>query len=85
MSFKSDSTQNKVSSDLLALYIGNNQSVFQNEKKHKIDSLILNQTVVHQLSKPLFKVNHTIFKNLKEKNLRLVKQLITFFSVTKSQ
>ena len=69
MSFKSDSTQNKVSSDLLALYIGNNQSVFQNEKKHKIDSLILNQTVVHQLSKPLFKVNHTIFKNLKEKKL----------------
>lgn len=71
MNFKSDSTQNKTSSDILALYIGNNKSVFQNEKKQKIDSLILNQTVVHQLSKPLFKVNHTIYKNLNDKKLVL--------------
>lgn len=69
MSFKSDSTQNIISRDILALYIGKNQSIFQNERKNKIDSLILNQTVVHQLSKPMFKVNHTILKNLKDKKL----------------
>ena len=40
MDFKADSTISNTSNDILALYIGDKISVFQNEKKYKIDSLI---------------------------------------------
>ena len=64
MDFKADSTISNTSNDILALYIGDKISVFQNEKKYKIDSLIASQLYFQNTSsKPLFKVNHVIYKD----------------------
>lgn len=64
MDFKADSTISNKSNDILALYIGNKISIFQNEKKYKIDSLIAAQPYFQNTSsKPLFKVNHVIYKD----------------------
>lgn len=63
MNFKADSTKNDKTNDILTLYIGNNQSIFQNDKKFKIDSLISSQPIFQMPSKPLFKVSHVIFKD----------------------
>ncbi len=67
MEFKADSTINNKSNDILALYIGDNFSLFQNEKKNKIDSLISIQPFFQNTSsKPMFKVNHVIYKDYKK-------------------
>lgn len=64
MNFKADSTINNKTNDILALYIGDNISIFQNEKKYQIDSIIASQPYFQNTSsKPLFKVNHVIFKD----------------------
>jgi GLPGLI family protein len=69
MDFKGDSTQNKITNATLGLYIGDNQSIFQDEKKYKIDSLINEQKIVQMSSIPMYRVNHVIFKDLKKSEL----------------
>ncbi|WP_124643330.1 GLPGLI family protein [Amniculibacterium aquaticum] len=67
MTFKADSTVNKKTEDILTLYIGKDFSLFQNDKKKKIDSLIFSQLhFKNTSSKPMYKVNHVIFKNFKK-------------------
>lgn len=69
MDFKGDSTQNKVTNATLALYIGKDQSIFQDEKKYKIDSMIAIQKIVQISSMPMFRVNHVILKDKKKSEL----------------
>lgn len=64
MDFKADSTQNNKTNDILTLYIGDNTSLFQNDKKYKIDSLIASQPVFQLPAKPMFKVSHVIYKDV---------------------
>ncbi|MEH7889762.1 GLPGLI family protein [Elizabethkingia meningoseptica] len=63
LDFKPDSTSNKSQNEIVSLYIGKNTSVFQDNKKFQIDSLIASQKYFQFPSKPLFKVNHVIFKD----------------------
>ena len=72
--FKPDSTQNKTTDNIVTLYLNGNQSIFQDDKKAKIDSIIASQKFTQLSSLPLFKTNHVIYKDLK-------KSLITYSEV----
>lgn len=72
--FKPDSTQTKISDNIVTLYLKGNQSIFQDDKKAKIDSIIATQKVTQLSSLPLFKTNHVIYKDLH-------KSLITYSEV----
>lgn len=69
LDFKSDSTQAKKNNEIVCLYIGDNQSVFQDEKRYKVDSIIASQKYTQLPSKPMFKVNHVIFKDFKKSEI----------------
>lgn len=69
LDFKSDSTQAKKISEIVCLYIGNKQSVFQDEKRYKVDSIIASQKYTQLPSKPMFRVNHVIFKDFKKSEI----------------
>ncbi|KFF28963.1 hypothetical protein IQ37_08265 [Chryseobacterium piperi] len=69
LEFRSDSTQAVKSNETLCLYIGEKRSVFQAEKKYKVDSIVASQKVTILPSKPMFRVNNVIFKNLKKSQL----------------
>lgn len=62
--FKADSTKADITNDILTLYIGDKFSIFQNDKKFKIDSLIAIQPVFQMSTRPLYKVSHVIYKDL---------------------
>nr|WP_262485006.1 GLPGLI family protein [Chryseobacterium sp. T16E-39] len=66
LEFKSDSTRNIKNNEILGLYIGDKQSIFQAEKKYKLDSIIENQKVLILPNRPMFRVNSVIFKDLKK-------------------
>lgn len=66
MDFKADSTKTNITDDILTLYIGDKKSIFQNDKKYKIDSLIASQPVFQMPSRPMFKVSHVIHKDLSQ-------------------
>ncbi|MCL1652578.1 hypothetical protein BAZ12_00660 [Elizabethkingia miricola] len=69
LDFKPDSTSNKSQNEIVSLYIGKDKSIFQDNKKFQIDSLIASQEHFQFPSKPLFKVNHVIFKDYKKSEL----------------
>lgn len=69
MEFRANSTKINKSDDMLTLYIGDNGSIFQNDKKSKIDSLIASQPVFQMSTKPMYKVSHVIKKDLSLLNL----------------
>lgn len=68
LDFKPDSTQARRTDNIVTLYInkGTQSSIFQDDKKAKIDSIIASQKFTHLSSLPLFKTNHVIFKDLKK-------------------
>ena len=43
LDFKPDSTSNKSQNEIVSLYIGKDKSIFQDNKKFQIDSLIASQ------------------------------------------
>ncbi|WBV57537.1 GLPGLI family protein [Chryseobacterium daecheongense] len=67
--FKADSTLSTKSDDMLTLYIGDNESIFQNDKKYKIDSIIDSQPFFQMSSRPMFKVSHVIKKDYQQSDL----------------
>ncbi|WP_419869908.1 GLPGLI family protein [Chryseobacterium sp. CT-SW4] len=67
--FRQDPAQNKISKEVVGLYIGDGQSVFQDERKYKIDSVLASQKYSQLLSMPMFRVNHVIFKNFKNSGI----------------
>lgn len=69
--FKPDSTQNRTTDNIVTLYLNlkDNQSIFQDDKKSKIDSVIASQKFTQLSSLPLFKTNHVIFKNLQKSKI----------------
>lgn len=69
LDFKPDSTSGKSQNEIVSLYIGKNKSVFQDNKKFQIDSLIASQQHFEFPSKLLFKVNHVVFKDFKKSEL----------------
>ncbi|EQB92813.1 GLPGLI family protein [Elizabethkingia anophelis] len=69
LDFKPDSTQTKKINDVVCLYIGEKQSIYQDERKSKVDSIIAKQRVTLLPPKPMFRVNHVIFKDLKKSEL----------------
>lgn len=69
MDFKADSTLSNKSDDILTLYIGDNKSIFQNDKKYKIDSIIDSQPYFQMSSRPMFKVSHVVKKEFNQPDL----------------
>jgi GLPGLI family protein len=72
LDFVSDSTRHIKNNEIMCLYLGDNQSIFQTEKKYKVDSIVASQKVTILPSTPLFRVNHTVFKDLKRSNLTFI-------------
>ncbi len=64
LKFKPDSTQNRLTDNIVTLYINNNKSIFQDDKKGKIDSIIAVQKYTQLSTLPMFKTNHVIYKDL---------------------
>lgn len=63
MDFKADSTKSEITNDILTLYLNEKSSIFQNDKKYKIDSIINSQLSFQMPSRPMFKVSHVIYKD----------------------
>ncbi|SHF07460.1 GLPGLI family protein [Chryseobacterium takakiae] len=63
LKYKSNLRENKFDNDIVCLYLGDKRSIFQNENKFKIDSIIANQKIIQLPAGPMFKVNHVIFKD----------------------
>jgi len=71
LDFRPDSTQAKRTDNVVTLYINKDtqKSIFQDDKKGKIDSIIASQKFTQLSSLPMFKTNHVIFKDLKKSEI----------------